>query len=84
LFLDGEGMTLDHERSVELSLFLAVNPGVDSTMQEYHVSKDWSDARKLCQSVTKTQHTVAIELLNAARALDLRALLQPRPKNQGC
>jgi len=48
-------------------------------MQEDHVSMGWSAARKLRQSVTNTQCIAAIELLTAARALDLRAPLQPGP-----
>ena len=48
-------------------------------MQEDHVSMGWSAARKLRQSITNTQRIAAIELLTAARALDLRAPLQPGP-----
>jgi histidine ammonia-lyase len=60
---------------------LAVPASADSipssAMQEDHVSMGWSAARKLRQSVTNTQRITAIELLTAARALDLRAPLQP-------
>jgi histidine ammonia-lyase len=60
---------------------LAVPASADSipssAMQEDHVSMGWSAARKLRQSVTNTQRIAAIELLTAARALDLRAPLQP-------
>jgi histidine ammonia-lyase len=60
---------------------LAVPASADSipssAMQEDHVSMGWSAARKLRQSVTNTQRISAIELLTAARALDLRAPLQP-------
>ena len=62
---------------------LAVPASADSipssAMQEDHVSMGWSAARKLRQSIVNTQRIAAIELLTAARALDLRAPLQPGP-----
>ena len=62
---------------------LAVPASADSipssAMQEDHVSMGWSAARKLRQSIANTQRIAAIELLTAARALDLRAPLQPGP-----
>ncbi len=48
-----------------------------SAMQEDHVSMGWSAARKLRRSVDGLSRVLAIELLTAARALDLRAPLQP-------
>jgi len=57
---------------------LAVPASVDSipssAMQEDHVSMGWSAARKLRRSVDGLTRVLAIELLTAARALDLRAL----------
>jgi histidine ammonia-lyase len=62
---------------------LAVPASVDSipssAMQEDHVSMGWSAARKLRQAVTNTERVAAIELMTAARALDLRAPLKPSP-----
>ena len=62
---------------------LAVPASVDSipssAMQEDHVSMGWSAARKLRRSVDALSRVLAIELLTAARALDLRAPLQPGP-----
>jgi histidine ammonia-lyase len=62
---------------------LAVPASVDSipssAMQEDHVSMGWSAARKLRRSVDALTRVLAIELLTAARALDLRAPLQPGP-----
>jgi histidine ammonia-lyase len=62
---------------------LAVPASVDSipssAMQEDHVSMGWSAARKLRRSVDALRRVLAIELLTAARALDLRAPLQPGP-----
>ncbi len=62
---------------------LAVPASVDSipssAMQEDHVSMGWSAARKLRRSVDGLTRVVAIEVLTAARALDLRAPLQPSP-----
>jgi histidine ammonia-lyase len=60
---------------------LAVPASVDSipssAMQEDHVSMGWSAARKLRRSVDGLTRVVAIEVLTAARALDLRAPLTP-------
>jgi histidine ammonia-lyase len=50
-----------------------------SAMPEDHVSMGWSAARKLRRSVDGLARVVAIELLTAARALDLRAPLRPAP-----
>ena len=62
---------------------LAVPASVDSipssAMQEDHVSMGWSAARKLRRSVDGLTRVVAIEVLTAARALDLRAPLKPSP-----
>jgi histidine ammonia-lyase len=62
---------------------LAVPASVDSipssAMQEDHVSMGWSAARKLRRSVDGLGRVVAIEVLTAARALDLRAPLEPSP-----
>ncbi|ONI83655.1 histidine ammonia-lyase [Saccharothrix sp. ALI-22-I] len=62
---------------------LAVPASVDSipssAMQEDHVSMGWSAARKLRQSVDGLRKVLAIELLTAARALDLRKPLNPAP-----
>jgi histidine ammonia-lyase len=43
-------------------------------MQEDHVSMGWSAARKLRRSVDGVRRVVAIELMTAARAIDLRAI----------
>ncbi|HEX5954838.1 MAG TPA: histidine ammonia-lyase [Solirubrobacterales bacterium] len=62
---------------------LAVPASVDSipssAMQEDHVSMGWSAARKLRRSVDGLTRVLAIEVLTAARALDLRAPLTPSP-----
>jgi histidine ammonia-lyase len=62
---------------------LAAPASVDSipssAMQEDHVSMGWSAARKLRRSVDALCQVLAIELLTAARALDLRAPLEPGP-----
>jgi histidine ammonia-lyase len=50
-----------------------------SAMQEDHVSMGWSAARKLRRSLDGLSRVIAIEYLTAARALDLRAPLQPSP-----
>jgi histidine ammonia-lyase len=48
-----------------------------SAMQEDHVSMGWSAARKLRRSIDGAQRVVAIELLTSARAMDMRAPLEP-------
>src|SRR3954451_22980163 len=62
---------------------LAVPASVDSipssAMQEDHVSMGWSAARKLRRAVDGLTRVLAVELLTAARALDLRAPLEPGP-----
>jgi histidine ammonia-lyase len=50
-----------------------------SAMQEDHVSMGWSAARKLRRSVDGVTRVLAVELLTAARALDLRAPLEAAP-----
>jgi len=50
-----------------------------SAMQEDHVSMGWSSARKLRRSVDGLTRVLAVEILTAARALDLRAPLTPSP-----
>ena len=62
---------------------LAVPASVDSipssAMQEDHVSMGWSAARKLRRSVEALGRVLAIELMTAARGIQLRAPLQPAP-----
>jgi histidine ammonia-lyase len=62
---------------------LAVPASVDSiptsAMQEDHVSMGWAAARKLRRVIDNTRRVVAVELVTAARGLDLRAPLQPAP-----
>jgi histidine ammonia-lyase len=48
-------------------------------MQEDHVSMGWSAARKLRLSVDNLRRILAIELVAAARGIDLRAPLEPAP-----
>ena len=60
---------------------LAAPASVDSipssAMQEDHVSMGWSAARKLRRAVDGLRRVLAIELLTAARGIELRAPLQP-------
>jgi histidine ammonia-lyase len=62
---------------------LAVPASVDSiptsAMQEDHVSMGWSAGRKLRRAIDALTRVIAIELLTAARALDLRRPLEPSP-----
>ena len=62
---------------------LAVPASVDSipssAMQEDHVSMGWGAARKLRRSVDALTQVLTIELLTAARGIQLRAPLTPSP-----
>ena len=62
---------------------LATPASVDSipssAMQEDHVAMGWHAARKLRRSIDGLTRVLAIEILTAARALDLRAPLPPAP-----
>ncbi|XVX19749.1 histidine ammonia-lyase [Actinomycetota bacterium] len=62
---------------------LATPASVDSipssAMQEDHVSMGWSAARKLRRSVDGLTRVLAVEVLTAARGLELRAPLRPSP-----
>ncbi len=62
---------------------LAAPASVDSipssAMQEDHVSMGWSAARKLRRSVDGLTRVLAVEVLTAARGLDLRRPLTPAP-----
>ncbi len=62
---------------------LAVPASVDSipssAMQEDHVSMGWHAARKLRKAVDNARMVLAIELVAAARGVELRAPLKPAP-----
>jgi histidine ammonia-lyase len=62
---------------------LAAPASVDSlptsAMQEDHVSMGWGAARKLRRAVDNLRRILAVELMCAARGLDLRAPLRPAP-----
>jgi histidine ammonia-lyase len=62
---------------------LAVPASVDSipssAMQEDHVSMGWNAARKLRTAVDNLARILAVELVVASRALELRTPLDPAP-----
>jgi histidine ammonia-lyase len=62
---------------------LAAPASVDSiptsAMQEDHVSMGWGAARKLRAALANLRRILAIELVAAARGIELRAPLQPSP-----
>lgn len=64
---------------------LAVPASVDSiptsAMQEDHVSMGWSAARKLRKAIDGLSRVVAIEILTAARAIDMREV-PPSPASK--
>jgi histidine ammonia-lyase len=63
---------------------LAAPASVDSipssAMQEDHVSMGWAAARKLRRAIDGLARVIAIEVMTAARAADLRAPLRPGPR----
>jgi histidine ammonia-lyase len=65
---------------------LATPASVDSipssAMQEDHVSMGWSAARKLRKVVDNLSRILAIELVTAARAIELRTGLKPAPATE--
>ncbi len=62
---------------------LAAPASVDSipssAMQEDHVSMGWTAARKLRRAIDGLTRVLAIEVLTAARGIDMRAPLTPSP-----
>jgi len=62
---------------------LAAPASVDSlptsAMQEDHVSMGWGAARKLRTAIANLARVLAVELVCAARGLDLRSPLKPAP-----
>ncbi|SDR23868.1 histidine ammonia-lyase [Thermostaphylospora chromogena] len=62
---------------------LAVPASVDSipssAMQEDHVSMGWSAARKLRRAIDGLTRVLAVEILTAARGIDLRTPHRPAP-----
>ena len=71
-------------RSKRLAVPASVDSIPTSAMQEDHVSMGWAAARKLRRSVDALTRVLAIELLTAARALDLRAPLVAGRRHRRC
>jgi len=70
------GLVSENKR---LSAPASVDSIPSSAMQEDHVSMGWHAGRKLRKVVDNLRRVVAIELVTAARALDMRAPLKPAP-----
>jgi histidine ammonia-lyase len=70
------GLVTENKR---LSVPASVDSIPSSAMQEDHVSMGWHAGRKLRKVVDNLRRVVAIELVTAARALDMRAPLKPAP-----
>lgn len=62
-----------------LSVPASVDSIPSSAMQEDHVSMGWHAARKLRKVVDNLRRIIAVELIAAARAVELRAPLRPAP-----
>jgi histidine ammonia-lyase len=70
------GLVSENKR---LSVPASVDSIPSSAMQEDHVSMGWHAGRKLRRVVDNLRRVVAIELVTAARALDMRSPLKPAP-----
>lgn len=64
-------------RLKQLAAPASVDSIPSSALQEDHVSMGWNAARQLRQAVDGLARVLAIEILTAARGIDLRAPLQP-------
>ncbi|HDH03873.1 MAG TPA: histidine ammonia-lyase, partial [Actinobacteria bacterium] len=80
------GLMLAHYTAAAMcgeNRLLAAPASVDtfatSGMQEDHVSMAWGAARKLRKVIANVSRILAIELMVAARAIDLRAPIEPAP-----
>ena len=78
------GMMIAHYTQVSMALEnqrLAVPASTQSmptsAMQEDHVSNGWAAARKLRRSIANLRRVLAVEMVCAAAAIDLRTPLQP-------
>jgi histidine ammonia-lyase len=70
------GMVAENRR---LAAPASVDSLPTSAMQEDHVSMGWGAARKLRASLRNLRRILAVELVTAARGLDLRAPLRAAP-----
>jgi histidine ammonia-lyase len=70
------GLALENQR---LAVPASTQSLPTSAMQEDHVSNGWEAARKLRRSVANLRRVLAVELVCAAAALDLRRPLRPSP-----
>ena len=70
------GLVSENKR---LSVPASVDSIPSSAMQEDHVSMGWHAGRKLRKVVDNLRRVIAIELVSAARALEMRAPLKPAP-----
>jgi histidine ammonia-lyase len=67
-------MAMDNQR---LAVPASTQSLPTSAMQEDHVSNGWAAARKLRRSIDNLRRILAVELVAAAAAIDLRAPLMP-------
>ena len=70
------GLVSENKR---LSTPASIDSIPSSGMQEDHVSMGWAAARKLRKVVDNTARILAIELVTAARAIEMREGLKPSP-----
>lgn len=70
------GLVSENKR---LSVPASVDSIPSSAMQEDHVSMGWHAGRKLRKVVQNLRRVLAVELVAAARALEMRAPLKPAP-----
>jgi histidine ammonia-lyase len=71
------GLVSENKR---LSVPASVDSIPSSAMQEDHVSMGWHAGRKLRKVVDNLRRVIAIELVTAARGIEMRTPLKPAPK----
>jgi histidine ammonia-lyase len=71
------GLVSENKR---LSVPASVDSIPSSAMQEDHVSMGWHAGRKLRKVVDNLRRVIAIELVTAARGIEMRVPLKPAPK----
>ena len=71
------GLVSENKR---LSVPASVDSIPSSAMQEDHVSMGWHAGRKLRKVIDNLRRVIAIELVTAARGIEMRAPLKPAPK----
>ena len=74
-----EAQTIANAELKRLAVPASVDSIPSSAMQEDHVSMGWAAGRKLRRALDGLTRVLAVEVMTAARGLELRAPLPPSP-----